>query len=134
MGKFLFDCFCQKRIKKDFWRCFRRLKRPQKERLQRLSIWGAILDFSKVVNPWFWLKIIKFFFFNVFGQNKIRKDVWRCFRRLKYRNNWLSFLGCHTGLGLTHDFESKLELEGFSLIVFFLKIEEGKMVDDVLDG
>ena len=52
--------FCQNRISKDAWRCFRRWSWPKRAFIARIFLRVVILDFSKGVSPWFWVKIGKF--------------------------------------------------------------------------
>lgn len=91
IGKFPFDFFCQNRISKDAWRCFRRWSRPKRAFIARIFLRVIILNFSKEVSPCMVLsqnwKVSLWFCV----QNRIRKDVW-----------------CATGLNVFEKFPEKV--------------------------
>ena len=72
-----------------------------KRLLIKSSFWAW---FSKGVNRRFWVKIGKLSVI-IFCWNRVRKDDWRCSRRLNWPKKTLWFFQKE----LTHDFESKFE-------------------------
>ena len=113
--------FCQNRRKKRCLTKFRRQERPKKAFIKTFMLGLPYWIFLKGLSQHFEWKLESFFLI-VVCQNRIRKDDWRCFKRLKRSKREcikISFWGCHIfgfPKGLTHNFESKLE--SFVLIDF----------------
>ena len=62
----LFDYILLNRVRKDDWRCLRLLKRPKRPSIKSSILgWPYSWIFQRV-NPWFWVKMWKLFFWSYF--------------------------------------------------------------------